>query len=132
MRQALHIFAKDVRCLWYEIAIVLIIAVDYAYLQCLSHPPYVLATVLLALQPIAWPFLVVRAVHEEPLPGDQQFWITRPYSWRSLLAAKVLFMLAFLHLPLFLADCVILAWHGFSPLPYLPGLLWRQAAFLRR
>jgi hypothetical protein len=26
MRQALHIFAKDVRCLWYEIAIVLIIA----------------------------------------------------------------------------------------------------------
>jgi hypothetical protein len=84
---------------------------------------------VLALQPVAWPFLVVRVIHEEPLPGDRQFWITRPYSWRSLLAAKVLFMVAFLHLPLFVADCVILVWHGFSPVPYLPGLLWRQAAY---
>jgi hypothetical protein len=55
--------------------------------------------------------------------GDRQFWITRPYEWPKLIAAKALFLVVFLYVPLLLAQCCILVRAGFSPFPYLPGLL---------
>jgi hypothetical protein len=50
--------------------------------------------------------------------------VTRPYRWTSLLAAKALFLVAFIHLPLLAADLTILAGQGFAP--SLRTLLWRQ------
>jgi hypothetical protein len=55
--------------------------------------------------------------------GDRQFWITRPYDWKKLLAAKVLFLIVFLYVPLLLAQCAMLAEAGFTPFLSFPGLL---------
>src|SRR5205823_12254066 len=63
---------------------------------------------------------------DEVLPGDSQFWITRPYSWRSLVGAKALFILAFISLPMLLGDGVIVRAYGFPLEGELSGLLWSQ------
>jgi hypothetical protein len=78
---------------------------------------------LVVLIPVGWWLLIARAVHEERLVGDTQFWITRPYEWTSLLTAKLLFVVAFVYLPIFLAQCVLLAEEGFRLQPNIPGLL---------
>ena len=43
------------------------------------------------------------------------------------MAAKLLFVLAFVSLPLLISDCVVLHARGFPPIDHLPGLLWRHA-----
>lgn len=119
MRQALHIFQKDVRYLWGEICLLMALAVIFA-----RRPGTQWAEALLA---IGAAYMITRLIHAEPIPGDHQFWITRPYRWKSLLAAKVLFILAFVNLPIFLAQLYILI-HGSFPLASSwSGLLWSQA-----
>jgi len=71
---------------------------------------------------ISWMLLIVRAVHAEALVGDRQFWLTRPYKWTSLLAAKALFVGAFVMLPLVLMQCAVLLRAGLNPLASLGGL----------
>jgi len=78
------------------------------------------------LLPLAWACLVALAVEQEPLTGDQQFWLTRPYRRPALFAAKALFVVLFIHIPSFIADCYILSAREFSALVYLPQLLWKQ------
>jgi len=78
------------------------------------------------LLPIAWMLLVVRAVQGESLVGDRQFWVTRPYEWNKLLAAKVLFVLISINLPLLVLDCFLLHRAGFAVSPLIAGLLWMQ------
>ena len=122
MSQALHIFRKDLRSMRWEIAAVLVLVAAYTFIVRAPggiFPEWVL--------PLAWIYLVVRAILEEPLPGDRQFWITRPYNRGSLIAAKALFALTLINLPVLISDCVILAAHGFSPVSYTAGILWRQA-----
>jgi len=134
MRQALHIFRKDVRGLWIYIAQVLVMTALFAISGALraARPldprlsEFDTAFGLVML--LVWGILVGMLIQAEPLVGDRHFWLTRPYSWRSLLAAKVLFLGAFILLPKLLADMVILSAHGFAPLPLLPGLLSRAAA----
>ena len=79
-------------------------------------------------------FLVVRLVHGEAPTGNRQYWITRPVEWQKLLAAKILFVAAFVNFPLLIVDVFLLAKAGFRPeASYTAGLLWRQviwAAFL--
>ena len=58
--------------------------------------------------------------------GDRQFWVTRPYEWKKLLAAKVLFGLTFVNLPLLVLDVFLLAKAGFRPTDYIVGLFWMQ------
>jgi hypothetical protein len=116
MRQALHIFKKDVRYLWYELAVTLALVVMFA---CnLWWIEFML--------PIAWVNLTARLIYAEPLPGDRLFWITRPYSWKSLLAAKALFLLLFVNLPMIVADVIVLYRNGFGVLDNLPGIVWSQ------
>src|ERR1700730_12428583 len=116
MRQALHIFKKDVRYLWYEIAITLALVV---MLTCnLWWIEFMV--------PIAWCNLTARLIYAEPLPGDRWFWITRPYSWKSLLAAKASFILIFVNLPMVVADIIILFKNGFGVFDNLPGIVWSQ------
>jgi hypothetical protein len=85
-----------------------------------------LGQLVVPLLPLSWMFLIVRAVQGESLVGDRQFWITRPYDWKNLAAAKFLFILAFICIPLFIAHIFLLAKAGFSPLSYITGLLWLQ------
>jgi len=86
--------------------------------------PRLLASALEFLVPVSWWLLIARVIHAERLVGNTQFWLTRPYEWKNLLAAKLLFLLAFLYLPFFIAQCVLLAEAGFHPLSYLPGLFY--------
>src|SRR5260370_13030118 len=136
MKQTLHIFRKDVRRLRWEILGALALMAVYAWTQ--LHPwvfleegfqQLKLSPLVINLSPLVvlgWWYLIARLVQQEPLAGDRQFWVTRPYSWKSLLAAKALFIATFISLPALLAQCAILRAAGFSPAAHAAELLVRQ------
>ena len=125
MQQALHIFKKDVRYLRLEIGIVLALALSLTWTE--RHPGQWLAETLFTLAACA---LIARLVHEEAIPGDNQFWVTRPYRWESLLGAKLAFIVLFVSVPLLLEQFFLAKYLGFSPSTFWPGLLWCQALIL--
>ena len=132
MNQILTIFKKDARHLWPEIlaSVVLTVALVLIYPNTWLPQQYPgvllsqIATALVVLVPVGWCVLITRLIQSESLVGDRQFWITRPYEWKKLLAAKALFLLVFLSIPTFTAHAVLLREAGFHPLSYLPGLLY--------
>src|SRR5579883_1346684 len=133
MRQAIHILRKDIRYLWIEIAASLIAVGIFVFTAMRSDlawnsplPRTVAAFLMQFLLPFAWWTLITRAVHAEPLIGDRQFWPTRPYAWRSLLAAKALLIILFINLPVFIAQSIVIATHGFPVASELAGLFWSQ------
>lgn len=146
MKQILHILKKDVRHFWLEIAVALILVALLALLDpgvwrdSLStgafneiNIPARLATLeifLTLLIPASWWLLIARVVQEERLVGDRQFWITRPYEWQKLLAAKVLLVAGFIYLPLALAQCWLLQVAGLRPAQHGGALLidWLKIA----
>jgi len=69
---------------------------------------------------------VVRSIHDESLVGDRQFWVTRPYDWKKLAAAKILTALLFIHVPLFIAQVAILERSGFRAALHVRELLLVQ------
>ena len=117
MKQALHVFKKDIRYLRLEICLILALAAGTVWIL----NPW--AELLLA---IGAAYLIARLVHAEAIPGDNQFWVTRPYRWKSLLGAKILFILVFVNLPIFAARLLALIFEGFPLVSSLPGLLWSQ------
>ena len=136
MRQAIHIFRKDVRHCWPYIAGVVAITAAHAWQASVDTPLpenyrlYTSDSLIALLMVLAWWLAIGAAVHGESLTGDRQFWTTRPYSWKSLLAAKLLFFAVFLALPIFMSDCIILKASGFNPLDLIPGLIRRQCWLL--
>jgi hypothetical protein len=148
MSQIWNIFRKDIRYHWKEIALSLAILVAFAWFEIRSWSDGdsaatgiaavgfgFLATRFLSglvnvLVPISWMFLIVRLVHGEALVGDRQFWVTRPYDWKQLIAAKISFVLIFINLPLLILDIFLLARAGFHPTAYVPGLLWMQLMWI--
>jgi hypothetical protein len=140
MKQVLHIFQKDVRRYWRESAISVALVAAFAWneMRGWAHENDLLfgtgvffssrflPGLLVVLVPISWWFVIVRVIQGESLVGDRQFWITRPYEWKKLLAAKVIFVLAFVSVPLLTADVVLLAKAGFPPTSHLSGLTWMQ------
>src|SRR5882762_1486822 len=79
---------------------------------------------------LSWVFLIVRIVQGETLVGDRQFWITRPYVWHRLLAAKLLSVFVFFNLPLFIVQTVLLYVAKFPVMSSIPGLLYVHALFV--
>jgi hypothetical protein len=136
MTQTLHIFRKDVRRFRFELCAVGALTGGFAWSHAAADmpgPPEFSRAVMLAyltvpFLAVAWWFLVSQLIHEESLAGNRQFWITRPYSWRHLLAAKLLFVVVFVNVPLLAAQIAILAAAGYQPLAGLPRLLWMQLA----
>jgi hypothetical protein len=131
MQQALHIFIKDIRRLRYDILVILALTATFAW--CEGHRvPFVTDKVSLAagliewLLPLGWWYLAAEAIFGEPLPGNCQFWVTRPYRWPSLLSAKLLFIAAFVNLPLLVSDCSVLGFQGIHPFAHPGALAWRQ------
>jgi hypothetical protein len=142
MKQILHILAKDARHL--RIEILLSVAVNVAFaLACpaswraaiemraftsggaySAFEAQILVRILELLVPASWWLLISNLIHDERLVGNRQFWLTRPYEWKKLLAAKLLFLLVFLYLPLLIAQCWLLSVAGFSPLFYFPELFF--------
>jgi hypothetical protein len=132
MNLILHIFGKDVRRHWPDIAVVLGILAAYAWHELGQWHPReprsaILHDTFLRYLPLmvvlGWSFLIARVVLAESLVGDRQFWITRPYEWQKLLTAKVLYFFAFFSLPLLLIQAFLLWKAGFSPVAHLIGLL---------
>jgi len=135
MRQMLHIFKKDIRGLWGELAVFLCCLV----LACWSFPfgsaregrfdlEGSWAGEVLVL--MAGCYLIARLIHAEAIPGSTQFWITRPYRWPSLLGAKMLFILVCAHVPVFVAQAVLLSLADFPVWANLAGLFWTQVLML--
>src|SRR6266498_1320667 len=140
MNQIRNIFLKDVRHYWREgsASIALLGAFgwnearswtyreDVAFASAGLFSYKFLTGMVDVLVPVAWAFLVVRVVQGESLVGDRQFWLTRPYEWKKLLAAKLVFFLVFVNLPLLILDLFLLSKAGFTPTNYVIGLLWMQ------
>jgi hypothetical protein len=131
MKNALRIFRKDARHLWPRIAIVLAVELLVGWVS-FSPPPgrYTGRTLLGLFQMLAAWYLIAAVIHEEAVPGNRQYWLTRPVSWRDLLAAKLIFILAFVCLPVFAGEVTTLILRGRSPLAYLPELFVSQLFFL--
>ena len=130
MPQSLHIFQKDLRHLWPETLIGIVLLGAFAW----SAPykgvasPYagyanILDALLHILIPLAWLVIISRLIHDEPLVGDRQFWTSRPYHWAKLLLAKVLYLLAFIYLPFLLMQVYLLKHAGLYPTTVIPALL---------
>lgn len=125
MKQALHIFKKDVRYLRWEIGMSLLLMAMFVYTQLHRSVLRENYTAILSYLILAfWAFLSARLILAEPIRGDRQFWITRPYEWRSLLGAKLLFMVAIIGIPLLVADAVVLGMERFSVAQHSLALLW--------
>jgi hypothetical protein len=118
MKQALHIFRKDVRYLRLEIAGVLFLTMVFALLGGAGWPGDALQAAAL--------YAVARLIHAETIPGDRQFWLTRPYRPMSLCGAKLLFIVVFICLPIGMAQAAIAVRLGFPLLQEITGLLWTQ------
>jgi hypothetical protein len=127
MRHALRIFRKDVRHLWPVIAVMQAVALPLGWGSS-SPSPYAVnpRNVLAPLILLAFLYLIVAVMHEEAAPGNRQYWVTRPFSWRDLLAAKAIFILVFLCLPGLAGEVITLVVRGKSPVAYLPEILVSQ------
>lgn len=120
MEQTLHILKKDIRHLRKEILLMWVMAAVFALTHTRFPYPTWIPVLLLAV------YLIARAVHDESIPGENQFWLTRPYRRHSLLAAKLMFVLLCVHLPVFLAQLSIFLRAGFPLAGNLAGILWSQ------
>ncbi|MBS1829523.1 MAG: hypothetical protein JST93_29755 [Acidobacteria bacterium] len=127
-----HIVAKDLRGLRWQALLVLLLQFAYTaiHFRPLGASGQSMAQGFLSWLIIATHmFFVSSAVHADAIPGDRQYWLTRPFTRLQLLTAKLLLTLCIIHVPLFLSDCLILTGHEFNPFLSLGGLLWRQALY---
>ena len=133
MRIVIHILRKDLRSHWWGIALFVASTACWAWQQVhphawVRHNPGDLPIILSLSACIV---LTVSVIHGEVLVGDRQFWLTRPYRWWRLMAAKIAFLAIFLHLPVCVAQLYLLASAGLSiTLSCIPGLLYLQLVFL--
>src|SRR5260370_41005866 len=131
MKEILHIFKKDVRRHWPEILVSLVFL--GFFVKVTLHSPgrtamlagnfswfWLSAESIPPLMVLFWIFLTVRLVQGEPLVGDRQWWVTKPYEWWKLLTAKELFQLVVIGLHLFGVELSLLHHPG---LPIFPNLL---------
>ena len=141
MNQVVHIFRKDCRSLWSNIAAVLVMIALRGYGDVAIHgggyaiglSPYMLLFLMAGLSrillPIALFLLVVSVIQEEGLVGGDKFWLTRPYSRRSLFLEKLMFVVAWAVLPMLVHDIVLIRYFGFSVTSAFGLLLWKSAQF---
>ncbi len=111
--QACHIFRKDFRHLRVEVAVFVLLCAVFQWSA--------------LLLPIAAVWLIARAVHADAIPGDRQFWLTRPYNRRSLIAAKLLFVVVCVSLPISIAQLIVALTMGFTVTAAVPALLLSQS-----
>jgi hypothetical protein len=131
MMQSLHIFRKDLRHLWPELSVYALLLVAFALVVPQTWPGAASSNTLLQtfemllkiLIPISWLVLITRVVHEECLIGEEQFWITRPYHWGSLLGAKCIFIVTCLILPFVVMQWSLLFQADINPFVSISGMM---------
>jgi hypothetical protein len=122
MQQALWILRKDFRRCWGLIVLVVTMEILADWVSSSAWAAQAQFFITLPKTLAHW-FLIVSLIQQEALPGDRQYWLTRPIGWKRLLLAKALFILLFIHLPGFLVDAASLHARGQSIVHYLPSLL---------
>jgi hypothetical protein len=131
MQQAWHIFKKDTRFLHREIVLLFVLAAIFGWLaKGGMRGDSDVSDALEMLYAATIAYTVARLIQAEAIPGENQFWITRPYRRSSLLTSKFIFVIAFIQLPVLVVQLVILLLAGFSWGSILPGLLWTQVLIL--
>lgn len=129
MKQASLILWKDVRHLWWQLSVYAALLAAFAWASPQTWPgsaPNSFLPVFVTLLKIllmASQFLVITsAVHADRLVGEEQFWITRPYDWRSMLGAKFMFVLTCVVLPYVLMQWWLLHVAGLNPFAAKAGM----------
>ncbi len=130
MMESLHILKKDVRHLWAELSLYAALLIAFSLVAPHTWPGvssprsllHVFFALLRVLIPITWLVLIVRVVQDEALVGEEQFWITRPYRWVSLLGAKLSFLLLCIVLPFIAMQWSLLLDAGLNPAQSLRGM----------
>lgn len=115
-----HIFRKDWRLLW---PLVMIAAASYAaniwiwlILGHFGEPRELrqIAALLPYLVNLGTAIVIAAAIHQDPIPGDHQDWLTRPIYRHHLLLAKFLFIALSVLLPMFAMDVGTVLLNGFA------------------
>lgn len=135
MKQVGLILWKDVRALWPQLSVYAVLLAAFAWAVPQTWPGsapssflgffVTLVKILLGLSQFV---LITSVVHADRLVGQEQFWVTRPYNWQSLLGAKLLFVVACVALPLVLMQWALLHAAGLDPFTAKVGM---ASAFLR-
>ncbi len=132
MRLVWHMFRKDAaRLRWIWLASLAPLAL-FTWFDCGKgfalprNMNYDLSQMTQMLLPMAWWFLAAAIVQSEAIPGDRQYWLTRPIPRGALLASKLAVAGAAASLPLFVAWCVIVAVNGHSLGEYVGALMADQ------
>jgi hypothetical protein len=135
MKQVRLILWKDMRHLWPQLGLYAVLLAAFAWAVPQTWPGSapnsflaVFVTLLKILIGASYFVLITSVVQADRLVGEEQFWITRPYDWRSLLGAKLLFVVICVALPFVLMQWVLLHVAGLDPLTAKAGmassLLW--------
>lgn len=103
-----QIVRKDWQLLWPFVAGLTVLNAIVAWM---SHGWYVFGVDrgFAALGPpavIGWALLVAVLVQQDAVPGTRQDWLTRPIRRPDLAAAKLIFVVVLLHVPLFVMSTV--------------------------
>jgi hypothetical protein len=132
MNLTLHIFRKDARRLWKEIVGTLALLAWLTQMDSWrgGYLPGSSEGWLNLLLPLAWGCLAALSVMQDPVPGERQFWLTLPCPPGRILAAKSLFVAAFIHLPYLISNIVVMSARGFAPWAFVPRLLQQQLLVL--
>ena len=118
LKQALHIFRKDIRYLRFEILLFILIAGLFAT-AVLGAPGALKSFVIGAIH------LTSRVIHAEAIP-EQDSRITRPYRWQSLVLAKLIFLAVCVIVPVGIARLFALAGQDYPIAQSLPPLFWSE------
>ena len=128
MKQALHLLKKDLRRLWPLVALIVVllcIQLVGAFQDPLTaeQEPDAYSHSLVTLFQLALVLAIAMLIQQEPLVGSTAFWLTRPISRLSLMAAKAMFLTLFLIVPPVAAKFWVLAAYGLESDRYLSALL---------
>ncbi len=125
MTQVLHILKKDIRCFRLHIVLVFASAI-FSVRTSIPQGGISLPALFGAVFWIAGTLLISMVIHAEAIPGSRLHWLTRPYRWKSLLAAKLLFLFLFVALPPAILMAAWLQAGGFSVREFFLPLVLRM------
>ncbi len=131
-----HIFKKDLKLLWpFGLAAAIMqfaIVAVHLKLGVFQEQP-VFSSLLLLLESMMYfgvAVLIATLVHEDSVVGIRQDWLVRPIRRRDLLAAKLLFLLLAVQLPMLLAGIIGGLANGFPFSPSFFAALSQNVYFL--
>jgi hypothetical protein len=130
-----HIFKKDWKLLWQLVVGLAAIHLTTAWIIFRSqfgayNGLSSLLDLFMASGYLGTACLIAVVVHQDPIPGVRQDWLTRPIRRRNMLLAKFLFVLLLVQGPVILGDLAVALADGFSPRYSLVAAAGRGVFFL--